>query len=305
VARALVAALVLSLLAVSGAGGSDLQTPKRGGTIVIAGTPAREPACLNVVLEGCTGNSQFLVLGEVLGGAFEVKPDGTFRPNLVSSAEVVSRQQFTLIYHVRREARWNDRVPVAAGDFVFTHQMIRKHGLPQDFHRTEVSSTRALDARTLRVVLRAPFADWRFLFAVVLPRHALADGDFENLWKDAIDDPRTGRPIASGPFLVQDWKRGKELTLVRNPRYWGPHPAYLDRLVWRFVSPADAAEALRRGEVDMIDPGPAVLQTPALELRRRPAPGIRVLSARSQSWEHFDLRIGERGHPALETRLIR
>jgi peptide/nickel transport system substrate-binding protein len=153
--------------------------------------------------------------------------------------------------------------------------------------------------------LRAPFADWRFLFPVVLPRHALAGGDIPSSWKDAIDDPRTGRPIGSGPFLVESWKRGKELALVRNPRYWGPHPAYLDRIVWRFVPPADAAEALRRGEVDMIDPGPAVLQAAALELRRQPAPGIRVLFSLGPAWEHFDIRIGEGGHPALRRRLVR
>ena len=258
-----------------------------------------------MVLGACTGDGQFRALGEVLGGAFEVKPDATFRPNLVSSVDIVSRQPFTLLYHVRPEARWSDRVPLTARDFVFTHERIRKHGLPQDFHRTEVVSVRAVGAKTVRVVLRAPFADWRFLFSVILPRHALARGQFEGLWKDAIDDPRTGRPIGSGPYLVQDWKRGKELTFVRNPRYWGLHLAYLDRLVWRFVPPADAAEALRRGEVDMIDPGPAVLQASALELRRQPAPGIRVLASRGQAWEHFDIRIGEGGHPALDSRLVR
>ncbi len=34
VARALAAAIAVSLLAVSGAGGADAQTPKRGGTVV-------------------------------------------------------------------------------------------------------------------------------------------------------------------------------------------------------------------------------------------------------------------------------
>jgi peptide/nickel transport system substrate-binding protein len=304
-ARALAAVIVVSLLAVSGAGGAGAQTPKRGGTVVVAGTPAREPACLNVVVDACGADELLRVLGEVVGGAFEVTPDATFRPDLVSSVDRVSRLPFTLRYHIRPEARWSDGVPVTARDFVFTHQVIRKDGPRDDFHRTEVRSIRAVDAKTFRVVLRAPFADWRFLFPVVVPRHALAGGDFASSWKDAIDNPRTGRPIGSGPFLVQNWKRGKELTLVRNPRYWGPHPAYLDRLVWRFVPPTDAAEALRQGEVDMIDPGPAVLQAAALELRRQPVPGIRVLFSLGPGWEHFDIRIGEGGHPALRNRLVR
>ena len=55
----------------------------------------------------------------------------------------------------------------------------------------------------------------------------------------------------------------------------------------------------------MIDPGPAGLQAAALELRRQPAPGVRVLPTLGRAWEHFDIRIGERGHPALDDRLVR
>ena len=96
---------------------------------------------------------------------------------------------------------------------------------------------------------------------------------------DSIDDPRTGGPIGDGPFLVGTWDRGKQLTLVRNPHYWGSHTAYLNRLVYRFLPIEDLASALRRGEIDMIDPGPAQLQAAALEFRRTPEPGIRVLTS--------------------------
>ncbi len=50
--RALGAAIVASLLAVSGAAGTTAQTPtpKRGGTLVIGTRTTSEPACLNVLL---------------------------------------------------------------------------------------------------------------------------------------------------------------------------------------------------------------------------------------------------------------
>ena len=50
---ALLAAVALSLLAVSGAGGAGAQTPKRGGTLVIAAAPHLEPACLNPFVTAC------------------------------------------------------------------------------------------------------------------------------------------------------------------------------------------------------------------------------------------------------------
>jgi len=153
--------------------------------------------------------------------------------------------------------------------------------------------------------LKSRYVDWRFLFGAVLPRHALAGERFAGVWKEAIDDPKTGGAIGSGPFLLADWDHGKQLTFVRNPRYWGAHPAYLARIVIRFLPQADVGNALRRGEIDMIDPGLAGLGAQALELHRQRAPGVRVVSTLLDSWEHLSMRIGEGGHPALQRRDVR
>ena len=115
-------------------------------------------------------------------------------------------------------------------------------------YRTRVRSVRAVDPKTVRVVLSSRWAFWRDLFEVVLPEHALRGADLASIWMDRIDDPRTGRPIASGPFLVQRWERGKRLTLVRNPRYWGQHRAYLNRIDVRYsFEPAVIGDLFRQG----------------------------------------------------------
>ena len=83
-ARALTAALAAALLvAVPGAAGAPgAETPRRGGTLVLAGT-ALEPACLNAFFERCqAGNLSVMVMGMVLPGAFRVGPDLTLRPHL-------------------------------------------------------------------------------------------------------------------------------------------------------------------------------------------------------------------------------
>jgi peptide/nickel transport system substrate-binding protein len=299
---ALLAAIAVSLLAVSGAGGAPEQTPKRGGTLVIGMGTQSEPSCLNVVLTRCAVPG--VLFEQILPGAFEVQPDATLRPDLVSGARIVRRQPFTVVYRIRPEARWSDRVPVTARDFVFTHQMRLEHPSVDDDH-LKVRRVRAVGAKTVEVVLRAPWVDWRLLFDVVLPRHAVAGHDFESLWKDGIENPRTGRAIGSGPFLLAGWQRGKQMTLVRNPRYWGPHTAYLDRIEFRFFPAQDMADLLRRGEIDMIDPHLNVLQAQARELRRQRAPGIRVDTVLGTFWDHFAIRQGPGGHPALRKRLVR
>ena len=90
----------------------------------------------------------------------------------------------------------------------------------------------AVGAKTVRVTLREPFSGWQTLFPNVLPRHVLQGEDLSKIWVDRIDDPRTGNPIGSGPFLVESFERGKAAHARSGiPRYWGPHLARVDRLV--------------------------------------------------------------------------
>ena len=171
-ARALAAAVVVSLLAVSGAGGADVQTPKRGGTVVFG--PVREPACLATFLPICRGvalTPAFEWVSEnVVPPAYIVDRDFVLRPRLVSDVDYTTRPPFTLTYHLRPEARWSDGAAITARDFVFSHNVIRRFVASDsgDIH-LQVRSVRAVDAKTVRVVLRARQAGWRELFWTVLP----------------------------------------------------------------------------------------------------------------------------------------
>jgi peptide/nickel transport system substrate-binding protein len=305
VGRALAAALLVALLTVSGAGAADAQAPQRGGTARFG--QFVEPACLNVLLTRCHGPggpALTSLVDKVLEPAFYVGPDFTWRPRLVSSVTFTKTPPFTLTYRIHRRARWSDGVPITAQDFVFTlrTKIARKAELP-DYERPLVERVRSVepvDRKTVRVILRSRFAGWRGLFGNILPRHALAGEKLGAVWTDGIVNPKTGRPIGSGPFLVERWERGRQLTLVRNPRYWGPHTAYLDRLVLTVrVSGDDPVEWFRRGEVDVA----WGFFAPDLTVLRRP--GIRVLAEPSSAFEHFAIRIGPGGHPALRSKLVR
>jgi peptide/nickel transport system substrate-binding protein len=303
---ALAVALAAALLPVAGAGGATAQTPKRAGVVVIGTIKTFEPLCLRPFDDDC---GQFplgfpLDLSHVLPGAFEVVPGATFRADLVSGARIVSTKPFTLVYRIRPEARWSDGTPVSAQDFEFTHQVLREHAPTAD-ESAYVRNVRKLSRKTVRVQLRTRYVDWRYLFDFILPRHVLAGQDLTSVWRDGIDNPRTGSAIGSGPFLVAGWSRGEQLTFVRNRRYWGQHTAYLDRVAYRFLAPAEPADALRQGAIDMIQFGPVPLDAQHRELRRRPAPGIRVVAVPSNGFEHVTIRVADGGHPALQSRLVR
>ena len=303
-ARALALSVVIAvaLLAVSGAGGADAQTPRVGRTVVFGGNFA-EPPCLNVLVAACADSEATRYITEmILQPAFDVGPKYTFRPRLVSSVSFTRKPPFTLTYHIRPTARWSDGAQVTARDFLFTHRAIRKYRpYSDDPHLTLVRSVRALDAKTVRVVLSSRFSGWRGLFANVLPSHALRGKDLTKIWTDGIDDPRTGRAIGSGPFLFKSWERGRQLTLVRNPHYWGAHRAYLDRIVIRFqLESENPVDWFRDGELDVA----YGIREGVPELRREP--GVKVLADDpSAGYQSFWFRIGPPGHPALRSKLIR
>jgi peptide/nickel transport system substrate-binding protein len=312
VARALVlaAAIAASLLAVSGSGGAATQqTPKRGGTIVLLRPATTEPACLNPF--ACAAQIDPSVM-QVLEGAFEVDSDLVVRPNLITHV-TIGRKPFTLTYHVRPEARWSDRTPVTASDLLFTQRALARRAMPGDpggairaLHRT-IRRARVLGPRTFQVELREPFAAWRNLYPIVLPHHVLKGRDLSNVWIDRIDDPRTGAPIGTGPFLVGRWERGKQLTLVRNDRYWGSHTAYLDRFVHRFTTPdpGDPLAPIRRNEFDVAISLGAGFISREVAQQVRQTPGWRVATWPTLAMEHLAFRVGEGGHPALREKLVR
>jgi ABC-type transport system substrate-binding protein len=141
----------------------------------------------------------------------------------------------------------------------------------------------------------------------VLPRHALAGEDLTTVWSDAIENPKTGRPIGSGPFLLSRLERGRQITLVRNPRYWG-RAAYLDRIVHRFMSadPRDPLAPLRGNEVDLgLTLGTPATLTADAAREIGSLPGWQVSSWPGVLMEHFMFRVGPGGHPALGSRLVR
>ena len=307
---ALIVAIATSLLVVSNAGGDLAQTPKRGGIARFV-SPVAEPSCLNPLLATCVGPGvagTTVYAEEVLASAFEVGPDNAYREKLVSDVEYTTEPPFTLTYSIRPEARWSDGVPITAADFDFTyqaHKTLDRKGTLSPFQRLMVDNVRrvtTVDRKTVKVVLRSRLADWRGLFQNVLPRHALAGNDLEKVWRDGIDNPRTGAPIGSGPFLIERWERGQKLTLRRNPNYFGRHRAYLDRIEVRFITaPGDRVAAVRSGAADFA----VGLGDPDVVRELRGAAALRVLVAQGTGVEHFALRLGPGGHPALRNKLVR
>ena len=232
-----------------GAGGGERNaTPSASGERLSSAIWS-EPACLNVLLDRVQLRSS--ALHRRAGPAGGVRR----RSRVHVSAELVSQR------HVTRRSLLHAHVP---------HPSERRAGATASRSRPATSSspTRARMRNTARCwsptrgarphPARQPASTRRRcessfapairagagLFGNVLPAHALAGRNLTTIWRDRIDNPRTGRPIGSGPFLVGRWTAVASYVSSATRSYWGPHRAYLDRIVIRL-----SAERSRRGRL--------------------------------------------------------
>ena len=125
----------------------------------------------------------------------------------------LSRDGTTIVYRLRA-ARWAAGVPVTAHDVVWTIGAILDPRNPVRSREgwDRIVSATALDARTVRVRLRAPWApavDTFFTYGAaqqfVLPAHLLAKQ------RDLLHAPFNAAPVGDGPYRLVSWRRGDRL----------------------------------------------------------------------------------------------
>jgi peptide/nickel transport system substrate-binding protein len=310
--------LVLSLIAaacggddeagggVQGTEGEESQLePVEGGTLVF-GAEQEPSEGLNHTLACCTLFWATLILNRVLLGAYEPNPDFEYEPSELLAGEAeITEDPFTVTYNVNPEAEWSDGTPITADDFLFTAEtyvnpkwaISSRAGFDQiDFKKTEV-----VDDKTVTFAFKEPVAAWRELFGVtspLLPKHALEGENFNKVWTNEIVNPKTGEPIASGPFQFAEYNKGSDLTIERNENWYGDHPAYLDAIRFQFVPDTSSEiQALRGGEVQAIYP------QPQLELTQlQGVEGLEIQTNAGTTWEHLDFQYS---HPLLGQDFVR
>jgi peptide/nickel transport system substrate-binding protein len=126
-------------------------------------------------------------------------------------------------------ARFSDGKPVTTADVLFSWQLLRDKGRPnQRFYYGKVTKGEAVGERAVRF----DFSDGndRELPLIlglmpVLPEHLVN--------ADAFEEGSFAPPIGSGPYMVSKVDPGRSLTLTRNPEYWGRDLA-INRGFWNF-----------------------------------------------------------------------
>jgi peptide/nickel transport system substrate-binding protein len=248
-----------------GEAGGETGQIQPGGTLNYAAD--QEPTGFNNSTSKDNGTSVYNIVINMFPQAFHAQPDFTVKMDdaFLDSAEQTSEDPQTIVYKIKQNAVWSDDTPITADDFIYFWE--QQNGTIKD---NDVASTTGYDqiesvegsdnGKTVTVVFKTPFADWRSLFGVsggLLPSHYVKDRP--GGWNTGLDkDPEK---IPSGGWMkVQNYTPGQSLTLVRNDKYFGPK-ANLDSIVFRFLPESTTQPAaLQNNEVDLIYPQPQLDQ---------------------------------------------
>jgi peptide/nickel transport system substrate-binding protein len=269
----------------SGGGGEV----KQGGTLNYAAD--QEPTGFNSNTTKDNGTSVANITVNMFPVAFRLTPDFKVEMNdeLLDSAEQTSEDPQTIVYKIKQAAVWSDGTPLSADDFIYLWKNLNGTIKDNDVNTTtgydQVQSVTGSDnGKTVTVVFKTPFADWKSLFASgnkLLPAHYVQKQP--GGWNTGLDKNPEKIPSA-GWFKVENYTQGQSLTMVRNDQYWAKK-ASLDSVVVRFLPESTTQPAaLQNNEVDMIYPQPQLDQVQQVKT----LPDVNSQINFGPTFEHFD-----------------
>ena len=126
--------------------------------------------------------------------------------------------------------------------------------------------------------------------------------------RDGIDESQDGQTDRERPLPSSTaGSAGSSSMLVRNPRYWGPHPP---TSTGSFSASADPARCCPPPAQVLAASGRATstCRPPATRRSSRSSGAFRECGSSRpgvDGWDHLDFRVGAGGHPALRSKLVR
>ncbi len=229
-------------------------TPKRGGTITMV--IWQEPDNLNFELVSQTVLFHIADLYEE--GLLNVNEKGQWFPVLATEVPTtanggVSADGKTITYHLRKGVKWHDGSDFTCADLQFTLQVLRTPniGAIDTGQFADVDTVECPDPNTAVIKFKNLNAAWIRLFngttqGYIFPKSA---GKPEDMKTWAFNR----KPIATGPFKVDEFVTGDHITLSRNNNYWQSGKPYLDKVIVRIVPSSEVGlQMLKNGEADIM-----------------------------------------------------
>ena len=257
--------MVLALGAIALAQPKVFKSPNPGETPVFGGDfrdwSTDGPKTFNpfVAKETSSTDVMDLFLPTLTGyNPYTLEPEG----NLAKSWEVKNKG-LTIVFHLRKGAKWSDGQPITADDVIFSAKVHADKKVGSNSIKSfEVDGKpivwSKIDDYTVQADFPKPFAPALIQNWYIVPKHvfekAYKAGKVNEMW-DVGADP--AKIVSGGPFMLDKYVPGERVILKKNPNFWGVDEKgnklpYLNRYIFTIVKDRNAALAkFLAGELDL------------------------------------------------------
>lgn len=254
------AVMAISCLTIAACSGAPRGPAPTGEPFPTAPPPASKPvdtAAWNVFGEPTSldpvkafSGKEMWILTNVCEGLMTFSSEGQLLPNLAKELDTSNPTQ--VLVHLRDDVKFSDGEAMTAADVAFSLKRVMDpaSGSYWSTYATRVKSVDVVDADTVSITLTRPDAVLPRLLAtplgqVIERKYALQKGE-------SLGSPQGGI-ICTGPYKLQEWISGEQLTLSANPGWWNAAAdrQLTERLTFTFITnDSTLTSALLNGDVD-------------------------------------------------------
>ncbi len=225
---------------------SSAATPVAGGTLTFARTAAVTSLDLHSQI---TANNAFAI-DKIFEPLLTFDSAGKLHP-AVASAYDESSDGLTWTFTIRDGIQFSNGDKVTPADVVFSLQShLDEKDAPLPFSAPITSITAE---GSNQVVVKLSKAYTPFAAEIAEFANGIIPDNYAGESKDAF----FAKPIGTGPFVVDSWTSGADITFGKNTHYWQKGKPYVDKLVYKTVTDDNQlVTQLQAGQVDAIDDVP-------------------------------------------------
>jgi len=179
----------------------------------------------------------------VLEGLTKINVDGSVAP-LLAEGWTMDPDGRSYTFRLKKGVKFHDGEAFDSSDVKFSFERAKDDKSTNKAKKAVFDNIRRIDAPDAHtVILTLENADPNFLFRMG-----------ENT--AVILDPKSAagaatKPIGTGPFAFDDWKKGNSVTLKKWPGFRNAKAVRLERVTFRFINdPAARVAALQAGDID-------------------------------------------------------
>jgi peptide/nickel transport system substrate-binding protein len=221
-------------------------------------------------------------------------------PMLAKSWEV-SEDGLVWTFQLVAGATWHDGRPLTSADIAFTYQYIIDNKIGNFINYLKhIKSIATPDATTLVLSYSEPIASTLNDLASV---YIVAKHKWGNIKGEEATAYENKKPLGSGPFIFQEWRKNDYLSFKANEGYWRRKPQLKQVIFTYFASRDPMVMSLRQGNIDVIPTELTPLATRILAQDKN----LKVVQTPNLYYRHICINSSTfgQGHPALRDARVR